>query len=253
MTTRPTRLRTVHLPPRRADEPPPADTALVLLAAGSSSRARTDTNKVLLPLVGRRVVTWTLDWTQRVVDIAVTVVVGRDSELPAIRSVVHRESPHRGVEFVPGGLTRHGSEYAALCHLRSRIEDGTIAVVVIHDSARPLAAPRLFEDVIEGARTYGAALPALVQHSLVREDGRIPEEALVTVQTPQAFRARELLAAYDRADRSGFDGTDTAACFERYGKGRVRAIPGDPRNLKITFPEDLFLAERLLARAHWSL
>lgn len=241
------------LPRRAASERSGADTALVLLAAGSSSRARTDANKVLLPLAGRRVVTWSLDWTDGVADIGVTLLVARDAELADMRAAVQRESPHRLLEAVAGGATRHGSEYRALCHLRTRINSGEIAVVVIHDAARPLAAPRLFEDVIEGARRYGAALPALAQQRLVFDDGRLPEGELVTVQTPQAFRAADLLAVYDRAEAEGFDGTDTAASFERFGQSRVRAIIGDPRNIKITFPDDLFLAERLLARAHWTL
>ena len=62
------------------------------------------------------------------------------------------------------------------------------------------------------------------------------------VQTPQAFGAAELLAAYARAEADGFDGTDTAACWARYTDLPVVAVPSTPRNLKITFPEDLALA-----------
>jgi 2-C-methyl-D-erythritol 4-phosphate cytidylyltransferase len=69
------------------------------------------------------------------------------------------------------------------------------------------------------------------------------------VQTPQAFRALPLLEAYERARRDGFVGTDTASCVERYTDIAVRCVPGDARNIKITFPEDLLLAERLLAKA----
>ena len=65
------------------------------------------------------------------------------------------------------------------------------------------------------------------------------------VQTPQAFRAAVLLEAYRRADHDGFDGTDTAACLERYTHVEVVSVPGRPANLKITFPEDVALAERL--------
>ena len=72
---------------------------------------------------------------------------------------------------------------------------------------------------------------------------------LVRVQTPQAFRAAELLAAYEQADRDGFTGTDTAACVERYAGLRVHCLPGDPRNLKVTYRADLDLAARLLARS----
>jgi 2-C-methyl-D-erythritol 4-phosphate cytidylyltransferase len=69
----------------------------------------------------------------------------------------------------------------------------------------------------------------------------------VGVQTPQAFRARPLLEAYRAAARDGFEGTDTAATFERYAGLPVVAVPSTPANLKVTWPEDLALAEELLS------
>jgi 2-C-methyl-D-erythritol 4-phosphate cytidylyltransferase len=69
---------------------------------------------------------------------------------------------------------------------------------------------------------------------------------LVRVQTPQAFRAGLLLDAYERAEADGFGGTDTAACVERYAGVPVRCVPGDPRNVKVTYRADLALAEALL-------
>ena len=73
------------------------------------------------------------------------------------------------------------------------------------------------------------------------------------MQTPQAFTARPLLEAYRRAAEDGFVGTDTASCIERYTEVPVHCVEGDAGNIKITFPDDLFLAERLLAKAHWDL
>lgn len=227
--------------------------ALVILAAGSSRRAETVTNKVLLPLAGRPVVTWTLEWATGVLDLETTLVVCRGDEMGTMRAVLDREAPERRIELVEGGQTRHGSEYAALVALRDRITSGAVDVVVIHDSARPLAAPRLFADVVEVARAHGGALPALPLPAVVFAEGRRPTGELVGVQTPQAFLAEELLTAYDRAEMEGFDGTDTAASFERFGGRRVHTVLGDPRNMKITFPEDLFVAERILADNHQRL
>src|SRR6266511_3534577 len=73
-------------------------------------------------------------------------------------------------------------------------------------------------------------------------------ERLVSIQTPQAFRAAPLLDAYEAAARDGFAGTDTAACIERYTDLEVAVVPGEPGNLKITFADDLLMAERLLRR-----
>jgi 2-C-methyl-D-erythritol 4-phosphate cytidylyltransferase len=84
-------------------------------------------------------------------------------------------------------------------------------------------------------------------HSVVRRDGApVGGTGLAAVQTPQAFRAAELLAAYRAADAEGFTGTDTASCVERFAALTIAAVPSGPVNLKITFPEDLDLAERLV-------
>ncbi len=106
----------------------------------------------------------------------------------------------------------------------------------------PVAA--LFAATLTAARAHGGAIPVVPLNGLLPLQGRLEGE-LDGVQTPQAFRAPELLAAYVRAEADGFDGTDTAACFARATDLPIVAVPGSPANLKITFPEDLALAERL--------
>jgi 2-C-methyl-D-erythritol 4-phosphate cytidylyltransferase len=83
----------------------------------------------------------------------------------------------------------------------------------------------------------------------VDEAGRLSSEertGMVRVQTPQAFRSGPLLAAYQAAAADGFTGTDTAACVERYEGVAVQVVSGDPRNIKVTYPDDLFTAELIL-------
>jgi len=92
-------------------------------------------------------------------------------------------------------------------------------------------------------------VPAITAGRLSTADGRLATDDLATVQTPQAFDAQVLLAAYDAAAADGFAGTDTAACLERYADVPIRAVAGERRNLKITFPEDLRLAEELVLLA----
>ena len=122
-------------------------------------------------------------------------------------------------------------------------------MVAVHDAARPLADPELFVATIAAAREHGGALPVVPLPSAIRRgtDGASGERIgdLVAVQTPQAFRAAELLAAYAAADPDGFEGTDTASCLERYADLRIAAVPSSPLNLKITFPEDVALAARI--------
>lgn len=228
--------------------------ALVLLAAGRGTRVGHETNKVLLPLAGRRVLTWSLTWAREVASVVDVVLVCRADETETVRAVLDREAPGVPVRLVTGGETRHESEQAAFASLRTRIEDGTVDVVVVHDAARPLAGPGLLHEVIEVAREVGGAVPVLHEAGMVPlHDQASLETGMVTVQTPQAFRAAEALAAYDLAAMVEFEGSDTASCIETFGSLVVHGVQGSSSNMKITFPEDLFLAERLLARHRWRL
>lgn len=240
------------LPPRLPEAAAPG-VALILLAAGQGTRVGHETNKVFLPLAGRRVLTWSLDSTQRLPGLARTVVVLQDDDRVHADVVLQREARGREVTLVRGGDTRHASELHALRALAPSIHDEQVDVVVIHDAARPLAAPHMFTQVVDAARLLGGALPVLDQQGLVFDDGSPVRDRLVTVQTPQAFHAAPLLDAYERAARAGFVGSDTASCVENFSDLRVRVVPGDAGNIKITFPEDLLLAERLLARTPWRL
>ncbi len=144
-----------------------------------------------------------------------------------------------------GGETRHASEWSALRALAPEIASGAIDVVAIHDGARPLAGGDLFASTIAAAREHGGALPVVRRTHLVDAAGARAAGELVGVQTPQAFRAAELLEAHRRADAEGFEGTDTASCLERYADVRIAAVPSTSLNLKITFPEDVALANAL--------
>ena len=220
--------------------------AVVILAAGSGTRVGADTNKVLLPLGDAPVLAWSVRAALAVDDVRRLVLVCRDGEEPAVRAAVAPVLGEHEVRLVPGGPTRHASEWHALQVLAAEIDAGDLDVVAIHDGARPLAATELFEVVIGTARRFGGALPTaplpgLLTRGLAEVDGD-----LVGVQTPQAFQAERLLAAHRAAAADGFEGTDTAACVERYAPVRVVAVPSGPLNLKITFPEDVAVTERLL-------
>lgn len=229
--------------------------ALVLLAAGSGTRVGLDTNKVLLPLAGRRVLTWSLTWTAGLAWCIRTVVVVREQDRVAVRAALEREATGRSVDVVAGGSSRHSSELNALRLLAPQIHAGDIDVVAIHDAARPLTGPRMFDAVTQAAHAFGGAMPVLHQRGLVstEADVSLGDDRLVTVQTPQAFRAQPLLEAYEAAAAEDFTGTDTASCMERYSDTVVRGLPGAATNIKVTYPEDLFLAERILAMNHYRM
>ncbi len=229
--------------------------AVVLLAAGSGSRVGQETNKVFLPLAGRRVFTWSLQWARQLPTVTRLVLVIAERDRTLAESILAREAHGADVSLVRGGATRHASEWNALQSLADEIRRGDLDIVVIHDAARPLASTAVFADVIDKAQAYGGALPVRPQSALVPLDASAAplSHDVVAVQTPQAFRAQPLLDAYDQADKAGFVGTDTASCIERFTDLEIYCVASSAANIKITFPEDLFLAEHLLAQAHWDL
>ena len=227
----------------------PARTAVVLVAGGSGTRVGAGTNKVLLPLAGRPVLMWSVRTACSLPYVDHVVVVAREADLDVVGRLLRDELPEgREVALVAGGATRHDSEWQGLRVLRPAIEGGEVEVVAVHDAARPLADAALFDATVRAAALQGGAVPVRVQPQLLATNGlRRPVDDLGAVQTPQAFRAAPLLEAYARAAVDGFTGTDTASCIAAYTDVAVHTVPGPATNLKITFPEDLALAERLLA------
>ncbi|HEY7606037.1 MAG TPA: 2-C-methyl-D-erythritol 4-phosphate cytidylyltransferase [Actinomycetes bacterium] len=229
----------------------------IVLAAGSGTRVGNSRNKVYLPLAGRRIVTWSLEVFRKIPGIGRLVLVVRDDDRELAAEVLDRELPGVPVDLVTGGDTRHESEYRALLHLAEEIRRGEIDVVLVHDAARPLAPVRIVEEVLATAIRSGSAIPALPCEDVVGVDehGRMSHagSGMVRVQTPQAFRSGPLLAAYQAAASDGFTGTDTASCVERYEGLPVQVVAGDPRNIKVTYPDDLFTAELILTTSGYQL
>ena len=230
-------------------------TAVVLLAAGAGRRVGAGTNKVLLPLAGAPVFTWSLRRALELPGTTHVVLVVRPEDRPEIdRGLAQVAVHHEGarVWVVPGGATRHASEWSALEAVAASVDAGEVDVVAIHDTARPLADADLFAEMVRVAHASGGALPVRAQRALVPRETPRPgdlaqETELVAVQTPQAFRAGPLLDAYRRAERDGFVGTDTASCVEAYTDLEIRCVASPATNIKITFPEDVPLAERLVS------
>ncbi|MCU1458025.1 MAG: 2-C-methyl-D-erythritol 4-phosphate cytidylyltransferase [Actinomycetia bacterium] len=160
-------------------------------------------------------------------EIVLVLPEGATWEGPAVHTVV------------AGGTTRSDSVRAGLAAVPDHV-----AVVVVHDAARPLASPELFEAVIAAiaAGADGAVPGVPVTDTIKRVEGSrvvetVARDTLVAVQTPQAFAASALRAAHAASG----DATDDAALVEAAG-GRVVVVPGEPHNLKITAPRDLELA-----------
>ncbi|HZA41214.1 MAG TPA: 2-C-methyl-D-erythritol 4-phosphate cytidylyltransferase [Actinomycetota bacterium] len=226
-------------------------TVAVVLCAGAGARAGAAVNKVFLELAGRSILERSVRPFVEHPSVEAVYVVAAPDEIERVSDVLRRaDLAVAGV--VCGGATRHQSESNAVEHLAPRIEAGEVGIVMIHDGARPLFDGSGLDELIEAARRSGGAIPGLpVAGDLVRAaDGRevarwVPRAGLWRALTPQVFRADLLLRAFRAAGADGFQGTDTASTVERIG-GRVAVLRGDPGNLKVTYPEDLALAEHLL-------
>ena len=219
--------------------------ASIVLAAGSGTRFGHSMNKVWLQLNGKHIISRSLENSRKdFANVRSILVINPDDEDFA-REALIKDGALAGTEIVHGGATRHESEFKALQYLKADIEAGLIDFVLIHDGARPLATPELFVAIADGAKTHGGAIPTIALDP--REMDTTREETVARVQTPQGFRAPQLLQAYEKAATAGFIGTDTAACMEEFfPEVKPVAVPGDIFNIKITYPQDLAIAELLV-------
>jgi 2-C-methyl-D-erythritol 4-phosphate cytidylyltransferase len=225
----------------------------VVLGAGQGTRMGAGRNKVLLTLRVKPILVHALAAFEQTPRVTETLLVAHPDEVAMCQRLVTEHGLAKVAAVIAGGATRHQSEEWALAWLRPRIEAGEIALLLVHDGARPLITPDEITTLITAtAPTGGALLAAVPDETLLQLDGEGNVTAawltndLALAQTPQAFDARRLLAAYDAARADGFEGSDTAASFERAG-GQVRVVFGASANFKITTPDDLLRAEALLA------
>ncbi len=224
-------------------------TVAIVLAAGTGNRLGTSTNKVLLPVGGKPMLAWSLELFESVGEIDDVVVVVAPHEVVPCRSTILEPFAFRKVRsLVPGGASRHQSEFRGLMEIATRIESGAIGAVLVHDAARPFATAALVRDLIRRGRKDAAipVVPAGTNLVTAGADRMVSsrQPSLWIAQTPQAFRARLLLNAHLRAEREGFEGSDTSSVLERAGH-RVRVVEGSYDNIKITTPDDLLRAQQI--------
>ncbi len=220
-------------------------------AAGMGKRMGASINKQYLQLGGEPIVARTISVFEQCGFIDAIYLVTPADEIPYCREhVVEACGFHKVVEIIAGGKERQNSVMNGLAAIRRRAGDDD--VVVIHDGVRPFITPDVLRESIDVARTCDGALVAVPAKDTIKtvRDGIVtgtpPRETLWQAQTPQSFRFSVIHGAHLAAEREGFMGTDDASLVERNG-GRIRIVTGDYRNIKITTPEDLILAEAFLA------
>ena len=219
----------------------------VIVAAGSSQRMGGQ-NKLLLPLAGAPVLAHTLRAFEKCAAVRDIVLVCREQDILPYTELARSYGIGKLRTVTRGGDSRTASVLAGL-----RAAPADVALVAVHDGARPLVSEAVITEAVCAAAEHGAAAPVVpVKDSIKRiADGTIaadvPRDTLAAVQTPQVFRRELLLRALEDATRSGRSFTDDCAAVEAMGQA-VQATHGSYENIKITTPEDILVAQALLQK-----
>ena len=215
----------------------------VIVAAGSASRMG-GIDKVMAPLGGEPMIVKTVRAFQECDAIREIVVVTREDLIRPITSLL--SGMDKVIAVVAGGASRQESVHLGLNTLSSKVE-----LAAIHDGARPLVSYEVIDRTVRAANTYGAAAPGIpVKDTIKRVQGGVVTEtpdraSLQAVQTPQVFDFDLLRGALKKAKEEGTQVTDDCSAVERLGFS-VKIVEGDERNIKVTTPTDLQIAEMLL-------
>lgn len=223
----------------------------VILAGGSGKRAGGDMPKQFFKIADKTILEYSLEKFENNSLIDEIVVVGNPAYLEDIRRILHVRPLSKIKHILPGGQERYHSVLAAL-----EIYKNTPCHLLIHDAVRPLVSQRIIDEVIRNLQTCKAVNVAIpVTDTIIEVD---PAKAVITgipdrnrlyrVQTPQGFDAQTLYNAYSKAlDDPAFTTTDDCSVIRKYAPGeKIKIVKGENTNIKLTYPEDLFLLEHLL-------
>ncbi|MBR8828397.1 MAG: 2-C-methyl-D-erythritol 4-phosphate cytidylyltransferase [Gomphosphaeria aponina SAG 52.96 = DSM 107014] len=222
---------------------------LLIPAAGMGRRMGSDRNKLLLTLHNKPLLAWTLLAAADAVKIDWIGIMGQAYDFPEFKTILDNLNLSVPVELIPGGETRQESVYNGLQALPAAAER-----VLIHDGARCLVTPQLFDrcaDVLLTCPGLIAAIPVKDTIKIVGEQQIIqstPERRnLWAAQTPQGFEVQLLKECHQQGHRQGWEVTDDAALLEKCNLP-VKIVAGEETNLKVTTPIDLAIAQFILCQ-----
>jgi ribitol-5-phosphate 2-dehydrogenase (NADP+) / D-ribitol-5-phosphate cytidylyltransferase len=236
-------------------------TVAVVLAGGSGQRFGSRLPKQLLPLAGRTLIEHSVAAFEEAPGVSAILVVMAAGHARQVADMLAARDCQKVIGVIDGGVTRPESTWRAIAELSradpARPADPAGCDVLFHDAARPLVDQRIITDCVRALRTHqavGVAVPASDTIVMV-DDGVMTamprRDRLRRCQTPQGFRLEVIRRAYElaRADPAfaGLAATDDCGVVLRYLPDvTIAVVPGSERNIKITYPEDLKVAESLL-------
>ncbi len=235
---------------------PAAGLGTRMSSVSAGKAAKPAASKQFLELDGVPVLVHTLRQFAKSAQVTEIVIALRKAEIAPFRERLAKEAPEvlqKNFTCVEGGEHRQESVANGLASVSASADD----IVLVHDAVRPFVNEGMIHEVIAAAKKYGAAIAAVPAVDTVKQVERtaegalikatIPREKVVMAQTPQGFRYAVLKKAFDEAAADGFIGTDEASLVERSGHP-VAVVMGSSRNIKITTPADLELAQFFLKR-----
>ncbi|MFY7802638.1 MAG: 2-C-methyl-D-erythritol 4-phosphate cytidylyltransferase [Limnoraphis robusta] len=220
---------------------------LLIPAAGLGRRMGSSRNKLLLTLLEQPLLAWTLKAAEASTAITWIGIIGQPIDFPDFEAILAQLNLKTPIQFIPGGSTRQESVYNGLQALPPEAER-----VLIHDGARCLATPALFNRCAEVLQTCPGLIAAIPVKDTIKivDNNRLildtpDRQQLWAAQTPQGFEVKLLKQCHDTGQSQGWAVTDDAALFEKCGLP-VRIVEGEETNLKVTTPVDLRVAEFIL-------
>ncbi len=220
----------------------------IILAGGKGTRMRSAISKQFIDIKGKPIIYYTLKKFSENKKIDNIIVVLPEDEVKYFKENILKKYELRINKIVIGGKERQDSVYNALKSLKNSSTD----IVLIHDGARPFISERIINEGIKFAEIYGAAAPGVMPKDTIKVKNEknfsvdTPNRAnLVSIQTPQVFKFDEILECHEKIRYNGEKVTDDTMVVEKYGYS-VYLYDGEYTNIKVTTPEDLILAERLI-------
>ncbi len=220
---------------------------LLIPAAGMGKRMGCDRNKLLLTLLGKPLLTWTLLAAETSQKINWIGIIGQVYDFPEFKTILETISLSKPIQFIQGGETRQASVYNGLQALPKEAER-----VLIHDGARCLVTANLFDRCAEELLNWQGLIAAITVKDTIKivDSNRFIKDTpkrsnLWAAQTPQGFDVKLLKECHEKGYKLGWEVTDDAALFEKC-QLPVKIVEGEETNLKVTTPVDLAIAEFIL-------
>ena len=217
----------------------------VILASGKGERMNCGFPKQFAEIKGKTIIERSIEAFEKNENVDEIIVVSEPSTIEKIKEIVQRNGYKKVSKIVPGGTVRAESSSIGVGEV---VEDD--AKILIHDAARPLVTQKIINDcisVLDSCDAVNVAIKAtdtIIEADCGKMKSTTERSRMMQVQTPQGFRVSTIKKAHFMAKKEGFAGaTDDCGIVFRYGLSEIRIVEGDRTNIKITYPEDIAIAE----------